>query len=199
MYIYTGAINIGFVFLYSSMFAQIKYCWLNNLYKNARAAPYMIYKIINICIQFLSRWKKYFFQFFICLLPKIFVEIKFIIFSFFFLIVKKANCSLAVGEIDRYKLFRTYISVYLFFLILCFFFQKLTWVDGSGNSITHGIEYISQPMSDIKRSSVRSILKLSPQRHHHNTTFSCQSHNQADRNFKIAEIKLEVNFLKIYF
>ncbi|CRK89578.1 CLUMA_CG003242, isoform A [Clunio marinus] len=71
---------------------------------------------------------------------------------------------------------------------------EITWIDGMGNVLTSGVEYIKKPMADKKRFEAKSILKLIPKMTHHNTTISCQAQNTADRTEKIVRLKLEVKF-----
>lgn len=47
-------------------------------------------------------------------------------------------------------------------------------------------------MSDGKRTTVKSTLKIQAQSEHHNTTFVCRSKSEADKAEKSAEIKVEV-------
>lgn len=68
----------------------------------------------------------------------------------------------------------------------------MTWRDGSGSEITDGVEETKELLSDEKRYTVRSTLKLEAQSSHHNTTLSCHAKNDADKTTKIAEIKIEV-------
>lgn len=72
--------------------------------------------------------------------------------------------------------------------------MQITWIDGMGNVLTSGVEYIKKPMADKKRFEARSILKLIPKSDHHNTTITCQAQNTADRTEKTAKLKLEVKF-----
>lgn len=84
------------------------------------------------------------------------------------------------------------ISFKLFFRLLLSL--QITWIDGNGNVLTTGVEYIKKPMADKKRFEAKSILKLIPKMEHHNTTITCQAQNTADRTEKIARLKLEVKF-----
>lgn len=70
---------------------------------------------------------------------------------------------------------------------------QLTWLDGSGNTITTGVRNIKEPMPDNQRFVSKSILKIKPQKEHHNTTLTCQSQNTADRNLKTAQVNIEVS------
>lgn len=71
---------------------------------------------------------------------------------------------------------------------------QITWIDGMGNVLTSGVEYMKKPMADNKRFEAKSILKLIPKMEHHNTTITCQAQNTADRTEKIAKLKLEVKY-----
>jgi hypothetical protein len=79
--------------------------------------------------------------------------------------------------------------IFLFFSL----FTQITWIDGLGNVLTNGIEYVKEPLADSRRFTAKSILKLTPKKEHHNTTFTCQAQNTADRNYRSAKLKLEVN------
>lgn len=70
--------------------------------------------------------------------------------------------------------------------------SQITWIDGMGNVLTTGIDYMKEPLSDSRRVTAKSILKLTPKKHHHNTTFTCQAQNTADRTYRAAKLKLEV-------
>ncbi|XP_024083061.1 irregular chiasm C-roughest protein-like isoform X2 [Cimex lectularius] len=71
---------------------------------------------------------------------------------------------------------------------------EITWIDGLGNVIKEGIEYIVDEMPDGRRYNARSILKLTPKKEHHNTTFVCQAQNQAERTYRNAKLRLEVKY-----
>ncbi|XP_065364987.1 irregular chiasm C-roughest protein [Calliphora vicina] len=71
---------------------------------------------------------------------------------------------------------------------------EITWIDGLGNVLTKGIEYVKEPLSDSRRITAKSILKLTPKKEHHNTTFTCQAQNTADRTYRSAKILLEVKY-----
>ena len=78
--------------------------------------------------------------------------------------------------------------------IISSFTIQITWVDGQGNVLTHGIDYMKEQIPDSKRFTAKSILKLTPKKEHHDTTFTCQAQNTADRTYKSAKLKLEVKF-----
>ncbi|XP_053950749.1 irregular chiasm C-roughest protein [Anastrepha ludens] len=71
---------------------------------------------------------------------------------------------------------------------------EITWIDGLGNVLTKGIEYVKEPLSDSRRITAKSILKLAPKKEHHNTTFTCQAQNTADRTYRSAKILIEVKY-----
>ncbi|XP_017009136.2 irregular chiasm C-roughest protein [Drosophila takahashii] len=71
---------------------------------------------------------------------------------------------------------------------------EITWIDGLGNVLTKGIEYVKEPLADSRRITARSILKLAPKKEHHNTTFTCQAQNTADRTYRSAKLLLEVKY-----
>nr|CAH7764370.1 unnamed protein product [Callosobruchus chinensis] len=71
---------------------------------------------------------------------------------------------------------------------------EITWIDGLGNVLTDGIEYIVEKLSDGRRYTAKSILKLTPRKVHHNTTFTCQAQNTAERTHRSAKLKLEVKY-----
>lgn len=49
-------------------------------------------------------------------------------------------------------------------------------------------------MADTRRITAKSILKLTPKKEHHNTTFTCQAQNTADRTYRSAKVTLEVKY-----
>lgn len=73
-------------------------------------------------------------------------------------------------------------------------YLQITWVDGTGNVLTSGIDYMKKLMADNKRYEAKSILKLIPKMEYHNMTITCQAQNTADRTYKSAKLKLEVKF-----
>lgn len=74
------------------------------------------------------------------------------------------------------------------------FHFQITWIDGHGNVLTDNIDYIVEPLSDGRRFTAKSVLKLMPRKHHHNTTFTCQAQNAADRTYRSAKLKLQVKY-----
>lgn len=71
--------------------------------------------------------------------------------------------------------------------------KQITWIDGLGNVLTTGIDYMKEPLPDSRRVTAKSILKLTPKKEHHNTTFTCQAQNTADRTYRSAKLLLEVS------
>ncbi|KAJ8920019.1 hypothetical protein NQ315_006550 [Exocentrus adspersus] len=71
---------------------------------------------------------------------------------------------------------------------------EITWIDGLGNVLTDGIEYIVEKLPDGRRFTAKSILKLTPRKIHHNTSFTCQAQNTAERTHRSAKLKLEVKY-----
>ncbi|XP_049882102.1 irregular chiasm C-roughest protein-like isoform X2 [Pectinophora gossypiella] len=71
---------------------------------------------------------------------------------------------------------------------------EITWIENDGGVLTQGVTYTVDQLPDGRRYSARSILRLRPRRHHHNQTFTCQAQNTADRTFKMATVKLKVQF-----
>ncbi|XP_049959878.1 irregular chiasm C-roughest protein [Schistocerca serialis cubense] len=71
---------------------------------------------------------------------------------------------------------------------------EITWIDGLGNVLRDGIEYIVEALPDGRRFTAKSILKLTPKKEHHNTTFTCQAQNTAERTYKSAHLRLEVKY-----
>lgn len=53
---------------------------------------------------------------------------------------------------------------------------------------------MKEPLGDTRRFTAKSILKLTPKKEHHNTTFTCQAQNTADRTYRSAKLKLEVKY-----
>ncbi len=71
---------------------------------------------------------------------------------------------------------------------------EITWIDGLGNVLTKGIHYYKEPIKDSKLFVAKSILKFIPKKEHHNTSFTCQAQNTADRTYKSTKFRLEVKF-----
>ncbi|XP_034481026.1 irregular chiasm C-roughest protein [Drosophila innubila] len=71
---------------------------------------------------------------------------------------------------------------------------EITWIDGLGNVLTDNIEYTVIPLPDLRRYTAKSVLRLSPKKEHHNTNFTCQAQNTADRTYRSAKIRVEVKY-----
>ncbi|XP_011293010.2 irregular chiasm C-roughest protein [Musca domestica] len=71
---------------------------------------------------------------------------------------------------------------------------EITWIDGFGNVITDNIDYTIIPMPDLRRYTAKSVLRLTPKKEHHNTTFTCQAQNTADRTYRSAKIRIDVKY-----
>ncbi|XP_052747765.1 irregular chiasm C-roughest protein-like [Galleria mellonella] len=71
---------------------------------------------------------------------------------------------------------------------------EITWVDNEGGVLTQGVTYTTEPMSDGRRNTARSVLHFRPRRHHHNQTITCQAQNTADRAYRAATIRLQVQY-----
>lgn len=56
---------------------------------------------------------------------------------------------------------------------------------------------MKEPLADSRRFTAKSVLKLTPKKEHHNTTFLCQAQNTADRTYRSAKLKLEVKFIAL--
>lgn len=61
-----------------------------------------------------------------------------------------------------------------------------------GNVLHSGIETSIDKIEDGSLFTVRSVLKVMPRKEHHNTTFTCQSQNAADRTPQNAKLRVEV-------
>lgn len=85
------------------------------------------------------------------------------------------------------------ISLLFYCLIRLTCLKQITWIDGLGNVLTTGIDYMKEPLPDSRRITAKSILKLTPKKEHHNTTFTCQAQNTADRTYRSAKLHLEVS------
>ncbi|EDV45700.1 irregular chiasm C-roughest protein [Drosophila erecta] len=71
---------------------------------------------------------------------------------------------------------------------------EITWIDGLGTVLTDNIEYTVIPLPDQRRFTAKSVLRLTPKKEHHNTNFSCQAQNTADRTYRSAKIRVEVKY-----
>lgn len=59
--------------------------------------------------------------------------------------------------------------------------------------LTDNIEYSIIPLPDQRRFTAKSLLRLTPKKEHHNTNFTCQAQNTADRTYRSAKIRVEVS------
>lgn len=64
--------------------------------------------------------------------------------------------------------------------------------------LTTGFKNSKESLSDGKRFTAKSILKIKPQKEHHNKTFTCQAKNLAEKTAKTAQVKFEVNKIGLY-
>ncbi|XP_063543466.1 irregular chiasm C-roughest protein-like [Cydia strobilella] len=71
---------------------------------------------------------------------------------------------------------------------------EITWVDHDGGVMVQGVTYTTEQMADGSRHIARSALRLRPRRFHHNQTFTCQAQNTADRAYRAASIRLQVQY-----
>ncbi|CAH0718484.1 unnamed protein product, partial [Brenthis ino] len=71
---------------------------------------------------------------------------------------------------------------------------EITWVDNDGGVLSQGVTYTVELMSDGRRYTARSALRLRPRRQNHDQTYTCQAQNTADRAYKAATIKLKVQY-----
>ncbi|XP_031627812.1 irregular chiasm C-roughest protein-like isoform X2 [Contarinia nasturtii] len=71
---------------------------------------------------------------------------------------------------------------------------EITWIDGFGNVLTAGVEYIKEPSPDNRLSTAKSILKLKANVALHNKTIHCQAQNFAEKTYRSASIRLEVKY-----
>lgn len=69
----------------------------------------------------------------------------------------------------------------------------MSWYDGAGTELTQNVENSQELLSDGKRFTVKSTLKLQAQSEHHNTVLTCRAKSAAETLVKSAEIKVEVN------
>ncbi|XP_071449703.1 irregular chiasm C-roughest protein [Hetaerina americana] len=71
---------------------------------------------------------------------------------------------------------------------------EITWIDGHGNVLKDGVEYMTELLPDKKRVTAKSILRLTPRREHHQQIFICQAQNAADRTYRSAKVRLLVKY-----
>lgn len=53
---------------------------------------------------------------------------------------------------------------------------------------------MKEQVGETRRYTAKSVLKLTPKKEHHNTTFTCQAQNTADRTYRSARLRLEVKY-----
>ncbi|KAG4072903.1 hypothetical protein HA402_006583 [Bradysia odoriphaga] len=71
---------------------------------------------------------------------------------------------------------------------------EITWIDGFGNVLTENVELVQEPSPDMRRFTVKSILKLKPYKEYHNKTIICQAQNTVDKAYRTAQVRLEIEF-----
>lgn len=60
--------------------------------------------------------------------------------------------------------------------------------------VTDKAEYRTEPSELRKLINAHSILKITPKKEHHNTTFVCHAHNTAERTSQSAKLQLLVKY-----
>ncbi|XP_039761636.1 irregular chiasm C-roughest protein-like isoform X4 [Pararge aegeria] len=71
---------------------------------------------------------------------------------------------------------------------------EITWVDGNQVVITKNVESRVELLPDEQRYRTRSVLRLIPNKDHHNQTITCQAQNTADRAYRMATVHIEVKY-----
>ncbi|KPJ04828.1 Irregular chiasm C-roughest protein [Papilio xuthus] len=71
---------------------------------------------------------------------------------------------------------------------------EITWVDGNQVVIKKNVENKVELMPDEQRFKTRSVLRLLPNKAHHNQTITCQAQNTADRAYRMATVHIEIIF-----
>ncbi|XP_018343409.1 PREDICTED: irregular chiasm C-roughest protein-like [Trachymyrmex septentrionalis] len=71
---------------------------------------------------------------------------------------------------------------------------EITWIDGLGNVLRHGIKTTKEAYDNGPLITVKSVLRVMPRKDHDNTTFTCQSQNMADRSPQSAKLRVEVRY-----
>ncbi|KYN38372.1 Kin of IRRE-like protein 1 [Trachymyrmex septentrionalis] len=72
--------------------------------------------------------------------------------------------------------------------------RLITWIDGLGNVLRHGIKTTKEAYDNGPLITVKSVLRVMPRKDHDNTTFTCQSQNMADRSPQSAKLRVEVRY-----
>ncbi|XP_034837561.1 irregular chiasm C-roughest protein-like isoform X2 [Maniola hyperantus] len=71
---------------------------------------------------------------------------------------------------------------------------EITWVDGNQVVIKKKVESRVELLPDEQRYRTRSVLRLVPNKEHHNQTITCQAQNTADRAYRMATVHIEVKY-----
>ncbi|XP_052743120.1 irregular chiasm C-roughest protein isoform X2 [Bicyclus anynana] len=71
---------------------------------------------------------------------------------------------------------------------------EITWVDGNQVVIKKNVESRVEMLPDEQRYRTRSVLRLVPNKEHHNQTITCQAQNTADRAYRMATVHVEVKY-----
>ncbi|XP_046433643.1 irregular chiasm C-roughest protein-like [Neodiprion fabricii] len=71
---------------------------------------------------------------------------------------------------------------------------EITWIDGLGNVLRNGIKTHTEKFEGGPLVTVRSVLTVMPRKEHDNTTFTCQSHNAAERTPQNVKLRVEVRY-----
>ncbi|XP_045540584.1 irregular chiasm C-roughest protein-like isoform X2 [Papilio machaon] len=71
---------------------------------------------------------------------------------------------------------------------------EITWVDGNQVVIKKNVQNKVELMPDEQRFKTRSVLRLLPNKVHHNQTITCQAQNTADRAYRMASVHIEVKY-----
>ncbi|KPJ16354.1 Irregular chiasm C-roughest protein [Papilio machaon] len=73
---------------------------------------------------------------------------------------------------------------------------EITWVDGNQVVIKKNVQNKVELMPDEQRFKTRSVLRLLPNKVHHNQTITCQAQNTADRAYRMASVHIESETVK---
>lgn len=81
-----------------------------------------------------------------------------------------------------------------------YFHFQLTWHNNHiPKSILKKADVVIEPLQDAKRFTVKSVLKFTPSREHHNSTFSCELGHPAVPTMGRTSLRLEVSYNFIYY
>ncbi|XP_072933879.1 irregular chiasm C-roughest protein-like isoform X2 [Epargyreus clarus] len=72
---------------------------------------------------------------------------------------------------------------------------EITWVDGNQVVIKKNVQSKVELLPDERRFKTRSVLRLVPDKSHHNQTITCQAQNTADRAYRMATVLIEVKYI----